>query len=68
MGILFSGFIFLPKSVSAKDSGKSLDQAPSVGKGPGATALKRILYLAHSTAKERVSANTPALAQAEGTT
>src|SRR5262252_10919259 len=44
------------------------DQAPSVGKGPGAMALRRMPYLAHSTASEVVMARTPALAHAEGTT
>ena len=48
--------------------GASLDHAPLVGKGPGAMATVRIPYFAHSTAKERVIANTPAFAQAEGTT
>jgi len=31
-------------------------------------ALKRIPYFAHSTASERVMANTPAFAAADGTT
>src|SRR5215470_10548257 len=44
------------------------DQAPSVGNGPGAIALRRMLYLPHSTASEVVIASTPALAHAEGTT
>src|SRR5262245_10897925 len=48
--------------------GTRRDQAPSVGNGPGAMALRRILYLAHSTAREVVMARTPALAQEEGTT
>ena len=33
--------------------------APSVGNGPGATALQRILYLAHSAAIDFVNVNTP---------
>src|ERR1700722_5204842 len=48
--------------------GMRRDQAPSVGNGPGAMALTRILYFAHSTASEVVMARTPALAQADGTT
>src|ERR1700754_4722794 len=48
--------------------GMRRDQAPSVGNGPGAIALTRILYFAHSTASEVVMARTPALAQADGTT
>ncbi len=35
---------------------------PSVGIGPGATALTVILSLAHSRASVRVSASTPAFA------
>jgi hypothetical protein len=35
---------------------------------PGAMAFIRIPYFAHSTAKERVMAKTPAFAVAEGTT
>ena len=49
-------------------SGRSLDHAPSVGNGPGATALSRMPYLAHSTANDFVRAKTPAFPQAEGTT
>src|SRR6202020_3462179 len=48
--------------------GMRRDQAPSVGNGPGAMALTRILYFAHSTASEVCRAGTPALAQADGTT
>ena len=48
--------------------GISRDQAPSVGNGPGAMALTRMLYFAHSTAKEVVMARTAAFAQADGTT
>ena len=55
-------------SASSSGVGISAFQAPCVGKGPGAMALKRIPYAAHSTASERVIASTPALAQAEGTT
>src|SRR5215467_11106876 len=43
------------------------DHAPSVGNGPGAMALRRIPYLAHSMASEVVMARTPALPHAEGT-
>jgi hypothetical protein len=39
-----------------------------VGNGPGAIALSRILYFAHSTASDVVIASTPAFAQADGTT
>ena len=45
-----------------------LDQAPSVGNGPGATALNRMPRPPHSTASERVIATTPAFAIADGTT
>ena len=48
--------------------GANLFQAPSVINGPGAIALVRILYFAHSTAKDLVIANTPAFAEADGTT
>src|SRR5690606_28892950 len=46
----------------------NLSQAPFVGKGPGAMAFMRIPYFAHSTAKLRVIASTPAFAVALGTT
>ena len=39
-----------------------------MGKGPGAIALNRILYLPHSTASDLVIAKTPAFAAADGTT
>ena len=42
--------------------------APSGGNGPGATALQRILYLAHSAAMDFVKVNTPPLAAADGIT
>src|SRR5260370_11532137 len=48
--------------------GMRRDHAPSVGKGPGAMALRRMLYLAHSTASEVGMVSTPALAHAESTT
>ena len=48
--------------------GANLDQAPFVGKGPGAIAFDLIPYFAHSTAKDLVIARTPAFAQADGTT
>ena len=54
--------------MSSTPGGTRRDHAPSVGNGPGAMALQRILYFAHSTASERVMASTPALAQADGTT
>jgi hypothetical protein len=47
--------------------GINRDHAPSVGNGPGAIAFNRMLYRAHSTASDRVIANTPAFAAAEGT-
>src|SRR3954447_1155460 len=42
-------------------------QAPSVGKGPGAMALKRMPRLPHSTASDWVMTLSPALDMAEGT-
>ena len=48
--------------------GISRSHAPGVGKGPGAMAFSVMPYFAHSTASERVSASTPALAAADGTT
>jgi NAD(P)-dependent dehydrogenase (short-subunit alcohol dehydrogenase family) len=48
--------------------GTNLFQAPFVGNGPGAIALVRIPYFAHSTARDRVIAKTPLFAQADGTT
>src|SRR6266404_9249346 len=53
---------------SIEGSGISRENAPSVGTGPGAMALTRILYAAHSTASDRVRASTPAFAHAEGST
>ncbi len=55
-------------SASTSGVGISADQAPSVGKGPGAMAFTRIPYVAHSTASERVIASTPAFPAADGTT
>src|SRR5437660_6448438 len=63
----FSGTRFFAISSSA-GSGISRENAPSVGTGPGAMALTRIPYAAHSTASDRVITSTPALAQAEGST
>ena len=51
-----------------KPGGTNRFHAPFVGNGPGAIAFERILYFAHSTAKERVIASTPAFADAEGIT
>src|SRR6266481_1004654 len=45
--------------------GMRRDHAPSVGNGPGAMALRRMLYLAHSTAREVVIASTPAFGHDE---
>ena len=53
---------------SISDPGISRLNAPSVGKGPGATAFNRMPYVAHSTASDRVRASTPALATADGRT
>ncbi len=58
-GILDNSFL------SASGLPQSLLEAPSVATGPGAMALTRILYGAHSTARVRVRASTPALAAAE---
>src|SRR5690606_19997970 len=63
-----TGTFFAGSNFSFKSPGSSLSQAPFVGNGPGAMALKRMPYFAHSTAKERVIANTPAFAVALGTT
>ena len=57
----FMGFE-LRECSSNSFEGMSRDQAPSVGNGPGAMALRRMLYLPHSTASEVVIARTPALA------
>src|SRR5690349_10711747 len=62
-GMRSAGSNFLTRS-----PGSSLLHAPSVGNGPGAMALLRILYFAHSTARDRVNASTPAFPHAEGTT
>src|SRR5262249_48020751 len=63
----FMGFALRVCSSNSLE-GMSRDQAPSVGNGPGAMAFSRMLYLAHSTAREVVIASTPALAQEDGTT
>src|SRR3954471_23994101 len=47
--------------------GLSRAQAPSVGKGPGAMALKRMPRLPHSTASDWVMTFRPALDMADGT-
>src|SRR5919201_1115092 len=62
-----SGMRFLAISVSCGSGMRRLN-APSVGTGPGAIALTRMPYAAHSTASERVSARTPAFAHADGRT
>src|SRR5271168_2727174 len=61
------GWWFFARS-SYSGEGISRDHAPSVGNGPGAMALNRMRYFAHSTASERVIASTPAFAHADGTT
>ena len=48
--------------------GNNLSHAPLVGKGPGAIALHLIPYFTHSEASDRVRANTPPLAAADGAT
>src|SRR5436305_13861200 len=63
----FIGFELRACSSNSFD-GMSRDQAPSVGNGPGAIALRRMLYLPHSTASEVVIAKTPAFAHDQGTT
>src|SRR5258708_22809426 len=47
--------------------GMRRDHAPSVGNGPGAMALRRMVYLAHSTDRDVVIASTPAVAHDYGT-
>src|ERR1700744_5580117 len=54
-------------SLSVPAPGFSRAQAPSVGKGPGAMALKRTPRLPHSTASDWVMTFSPALDMAEGT-
>jgi hypothetical protein len=48
--------------------GASFSHALSVGKGPGATALTRMLCLPHSTARLIVMACTAVLAMVDGST
>ena len=48
--------------------GASFSHALSVGKGPGATALTRMLCLPHSTASDIVIACTAVLAIVDGST
>ena len=61
------GFRFFAAS-SSSGRGSKRENAPSVGIGPGAMAFIRIPRSPHSTARLRVSACTPALATADGTT
>src|SRR5207245_10993873 len=57
------------RAASSKEgSGARRENALAVGTGPGAIALTRMRYAAHSTASDLVSASTPAFAQAEGST
>src|ERR1700704_776438 len=56
---------FFSDSVPAP--GLSRDQAPSVGKGPGAMALRRMPRLPHSIASDWVMTLRPAFDMAEGT-
>ena len=58
----------IPLNRDINSPGSRRSQAPLVGNGPGAMALLRMPYFAHSTASERVMASTPAFAQALGTT
>src|ERR1700722_13870682 len=61
--------IGLPGALEAPRAapGLSRAQAPSVGKGPGAMALKRMFLGPHSTASDWVMMLRPALDIAEGT-
>src|ERR1700678_1706707 len=61
------GFLFFAAPASS-GRGSKREKAPSVGIGPGEMAFIRIPRLPHSTARLRVSACTPALATADGTT
>src|ERR1700743_704820 len=54
-------------SLSVPAPGFRRAQAPSVGKGPGAMALKRTPRLPHSTARDWVITFSPALDMADGT-
>ena len=62
------GYFFCWIKLFTNGPGSNRSQAPFVGNGPGAIALKRMPYFDHSTANERVMANTPPLAVADGTT
>src|SRR5665213_1398130 len=57
--------MFLEESVPCP--GLRRAHAPSVGKGPGAMALKRMPLAPHSTAKDWVMTLRPALDMADGT-
>ncbi|MNY56132.1 hypothetical protein D3C86_1921780 [compost metagenome] len=59
---------FSKENFLASSSGNNRSQAPLVGNGPGAIALRRIPCRAHSNASDLVMVNTPALAMADGTT
>src|SRR5690606_5860278 len=54
-------------SLSVDWPGESRAQAPSVGKGPGAMALRRMPYGPHSAASDFVMMLTPAFDMADGT-
>src|SRR5437870_1232389 len=56
------------ENCSHSGRGRSRENAPSVGIGPGAIAFIRILRFPHSTAKQRVNVCTAAFEIADGTT
>ncbi len=60
--------IGMPATIASTRAGltQSWRSVPSVRTGPGATALTRMRWRAHSTARVRVRARTPAFAAAEG--
>src|SRR6185295_6735415 len=60
------GLVLLPSE--KLPPGRSLFEAPSVGNGPGAIALRRMRCRPHSTASDLVITCRPAFDIAEGTT
>src|SRR3954451_23402492 len=66
-GMVGSAFFGGPPAVASVEPGLSRAHAPSVGKGPGAMALKRMPRPPHSTARLWVITFRPALDIADGT-
>ena len=59
---------FNSEDLSKPPSGRRRLEAPSVGKGPGAMAFRRIPYRPHYNASDFVMTCRPAFDMAEGTT